>query len=106
MHPRNGIAISNGLMTAGLLPYLAVFGFIVWTSSYRGDAAMNALFMSVLGFGLASFATLAIALPGLVWSRSLAKSSGIDTRGARLLRRAVIIGLFPVPVVLLLSLKP
>ena len=103
---KSAIAVSNLMMAAGLLPYLVVFGFIVWTSGYRGDAAMNALFMSVFGLGVSSVITLIIALPGFLWSRSLIKFPGGETRSARVLRRAVIVGLVPVPVVFMLMFKP
>lgn len=81
---------------AGLLPYLFVFGYIALTSSYRGDAAMAAVFMILLGFALSYLVALAVAFPAFLWSRSLAQSSGIEQRWSGLLRKGVIVGVFPV----------
>jgi hypothetical protein len=93
---RTKIAISSALMEAGLLPYLVVIGYIALTSGYRGDAAMAAVFTIMLGLGLSYVVALAVAFPAFLWSRSLTKSSGIDTRWSRLLRLGVIVGVFPV----------
>lgn len=96
MRVKTKFAISNALMAAGLLPYLAVFGYGVFTSSYRGDAAMAAVFTILLGLGLSYVIALAVAFPAFIWSRSLAQSTGIDPRWSGLLRKGVIAGVFPV----------
>ncbi|MEW6023800.1 MAG: hypothetical protein AB1807_16840 [Pseudomonadota bacterium] len=97
---RTKVTLSNSLMTLGLLPYLVVFGYLVGTSGYRGDAALTAWLTAGLGLALSYVMALTIALPAFLWSSSLAKHAGTDTRHARILRLGVIIGVAPFPLIL------
>ena len=99
MSLKTKIVAANGLMTLGLSPYFIVLNYIVWTSDARGDAAMGAIFMVILGLGIAYLSALTIALPAFVWSGSLAKSSGHDSRLSAILRWAVLVGVFPLFVI-------
>lgn len=90
---------ASGLMTLGLAPYFLVLSYIAWTRDYRGDAGMAAIFMAILGLGIAYLSALTIALPASLWSSSLAKSSGRDSRISAILRGAVLLGVFPLFVV-------
>jgi hypothetical protein len=96
MAPKTKIYVANSTMVAGLLPYLAVLTYVVLTSSYTGDAALAAVFTIMLGLGIAYVVALAIAFPAFLWSRSLAKSLGSDTRCSIVLRRAVVCSVFPI----------
>lgn len=96
MSPSTKLACANGLMTLGLLPYLVVFGYAVWAHDARGDDALGAIFMILLGLGVAYMVALAIALPGYWWSSALRQGPGGDTRLAKVLRVAVLAGVFPV----------
>jgi hypothetical protein len=96
MRPETKLNVANGVMAAGLLPYVAVFSYVALMSRSRGDAALAAVFTSILGLGIAYIVALAVALPASLWSRSLAESCGFDTRCSMLLRRAVDCGVFPV----------
>ena len=87
--------IANSLMVTGLLPYIAVFTYFAWMSDARGDAAMAAIFMTILGLGIAYIVALCISFPAYIWSRSLAISRGADTRFAIILRWSVLCGVFP-----------
>lgn len=94
------IRLSNSLMMLGLLPYLIVAGYLVATGGYRGDAAVVAVLTAGLGLALSYVMALTIAFPAFLWSSSLAKHAGTDTRHARMLRLGVIIGVFPFPLIL------
>jgi hypothetical protein len=96
MKPETKFNVANGVMFAGLLPYVAVFGYVALISRSRGDAALAAVFTIILGLAIAYIVALAVALPASLWSRSLAESLGFDTRCSKLLRRAVDCAVFPV----------
>lgn len=96
MTPKTKAVLANGIMTLGLIPYLVVLSYLAWTSDLRGDAALASVFMVIFGFGVAYLAALTIAFPASLWSRSLAKSSGHDSRISLLLRWTVTVGIFPV----------
>jgi hypothetical protein len=87
--------IANSLMLIGLLPYTAVFTYFVWMSDARGDAAMAAIFTTILGLGIAYLVALGISFPAYIWSRALVTSHGADTRLAIILRWSVLCGVFP-----------
>jgi hypothetical protein len=95
MKPKTKLYIANSAMVTGLLPYLAVFGYVALTSDERGDAAMGVAFHILLGLGFAYIAALLVAFPASLWSRSLARSFKLDPRSSVLLRRAVACGVFP-----------
>jgi hypothetical protein len=86
------LAISNGLMALGLLSYLIVSGYFTLTSSYRGDAAMAAAMVIMLGLVLSFVIVLVVSFPAALWSRSLVKSAGVDTLLPKLLRFGVFAG--------------
>jgi hypothetical protein len=96
MSPETKFRVANGLMLIGLLPYIAVLGYMALTSGSTGDAAMAAVFTTILGIAVAYIVALVIALPASLWSHSLTKSFGISTRCSTWLRRAVVCGVFPV----------
>lgn len=96
MAPKTKTNLANCLMVAGLLPYLAVLSYVAWSSRYYGDAALAAAFTIILGLAISYVVALAVAYPAALWSRSLAKQLGYDTRYAKLLRGAAICGVFPV----------
>jgi hypothetical protein len=87
--------IANSLMLVGLLPYIAVFTYFAWMSDAKGDTAMAAIFMTILGLGIAYLVALGISFPAYLWSRALVTSRGADTRFAIVLRRSVLCGVFP-----------
>lgn len=95
MAPKTKVALANGLMAAGLVPYLVVLGYMVWTSTLRGDAALGAVFMIILGLGVSYVVAVIVAWPACWWSRSLAQSLGNDARLSIVLRGAVMCGVFP-----------
>jgi hypothetical protein len=95
MAPETKRYIANGTMFVGLLPWIAVLIYAALTSSDKGDAALAAVFTIILGLGVAYVAALAIAFPAFLWSRSLVKSLGTDTRCSIVLRRAVICSVLP-----------
>ena len=99
MLPTTQRRVANGIMATGLLPYLVVLGYILYTSSFRGDAAMAAIFMIILGLGLAYLVALVVALPAFFWSLHLGTASGTDTRVSVVLRWAVMCGVFPALVI-------
>ena len=96
MTPKTKTHLANGLMIAGLLPYLAVFSYVGYSSGFRGDAAMAAAFTIILGLAVSYVVALVVAYPAALWSRSLATRLGYDTRSAKVLRGAAICGVFPV----------
>ena len=77
-------------MVTGLLPYAAVLIDAVLTSGQTGDAALAAALTIMLGGVIAYVVALAIAFPAFLWSCSLAKSPGSDTRCSIVLRRLVV----------------
>ena len=91
------IAVSNGLMALGLLPHVFVIALIEGPSGYRGDPVLAKMFVPLLGFALAWAVSMLIALPGFLWSRSLARSSNIDTPWAGRLRTGVVVVLAVLP---------
>lgn len=96
MQPETKFRVANGLMFMGLLPYLAVIGYMVVMSRSTGDAALAAVFITILGIAVAYVVALIIAYPASLWSHSLTKSFGLDTRCSTWLRRAAVCGVFPV----------
>lgn len=96
MKPQTKLNVANGLMAAGLLPYVAVLGYVGVMSRATGDAALAAVFTIVLGLAMAYIVALVVSFPASLWSRSMADSLGFDTRWSILLRRAVFCGVFPV----------
>jgi hypothetical protein len=96
MRPETRFRVANGLMMIGLLPYIAVFGYMVMMSRSTGDAAMAAVFTTILGIAVAYVIALVIAFPASLWSRSLTKSFALDTKCSTWLRRASVCGVFPV----------
>jgi hypothetical protein len=99
MMPSTKRHVANGVMLTGLLPYIAVLVYVVHTSGSKGDAAMGAIFMIILGLGLAYLVALVVALPAFFWSLHLATASGTDTRFSIVLRWAVMCGVFPALVI-------
>ena len=99
MVPSTKRRVANGMMLTGLLPYIAVLVYVVYTSGSKGDAAMGAIFMIILGLGLAYLVALVVALPAFFWSLHLTAASGTDTRLSIILRWAVMCGVFPALVI-------
>ena len=96
MQPETKFRVANGLMLVGLLPYFAVIGYMVVMSRSTGDAGLAAVFITILGIAVAYVVALVIAYPASLWSHSLTKSFGLDTRFSTWLRWAAVCGVFPV----------
>lgn len=96
MRPETKFRVANGLMVIGLLPYIAILGYMVLMSRSTGDAALAAVFTMILGIASAYIVALVIAFPASLWSHSLTKSFGLNTRCSSWLRRAAACGVFPV----------
>jgi hypothetical protein len=94
------IHVANSLMVAGLLPYAAVLIYALLTSGQTGDAALAAALTMMLGGVIAYVVAVAIAFPAFLWSCSLAKSPGADTRYSIVLRRLVVCSVLSVFLIL------
>lgn len=96
MSSKTKFRVANGLMLIGLLPHIAVLGYMVLMNQSTGDAAMAVVFTTILGIAVAYIVALVIAFPASLWSHSLTKSFNINTRCSTWLRRAAVCGVFPV----------
>jgi hypothetical protein len=100
MKPKTKTFIANVAMAAGLLPYVIVFVYIALGSARGLNEVVFAAFLILLGLGIASVIALLVAFPTFLWSRSLAKSLGVDSFSSVFLRRAVVCGVLPSFVIL------
>jgi len=96
MTPKTKTYLANGLMIAGLLPYLAVFSFMVYSIRLKDASGFAIVFTMIFGLAVSYVVALVVAYPAALWSRSLAKRLGVDSRSAKVLRGSAFCGVFPV----------
>lgn len=92
--------LSDILMSVGVLPFLIVLVFVLFSAGFTGNDALGATFAVVISYGLAYLLALIFGLPAFFWSYGISRRTQVTSRYSSTARLAVIVVMFS-PLVLL-----